>query len=298
MLTGCRIECDPRSPDSRQCEELKQQAKQVQDQAERALDQAVRDTTDRALQTAEAEARRKADELSSEAKRRAAEALQDARSRLPVPGWPSSSSSDGFRFDRSPVPLDAVTGINWYGNTQFAYENRAEYYEELQGLHSGVDFLAPEGTPITNVVGRTGKVLSVSNVPHDYRAGPHNALLDYGEYLVLYGHTSPSNLPPLGTSVRPGDRVVLTGVDPFGLAHLHLEVIRKDAAWDALSQSEQARRKPGNTRTNPVPFFTPELRKQIAAKEWDQFHPIPGTTNWQTPEDQPDISPGGSYRVP
>lgn len=298
LSAGCKVECDPWAPDSRQCEELKRAAERAQEQAGKAAEQAAREMADQARRAAEEEGRRTVDRLADEAKRRAAQAAEDARNRLPQIG--NSLSGDGpFQLGRSPVPLDKITSINWYGNTQFAYDKRADLYGELQGLHSGVDFLVPLGTPITSVVNRTGTVLSVSNARavFAYKAGPENVLVNYGDFLVLYGHTSKPGLPAVGATFRPGDVVAYTGVDDDGLAHLHLEVIRKHESWDKLPPDKQATTRPGNVRTNPVVFFSAVLRRQLATKQWDTFHKLTDG-RWQTPEDQPDITPGGQHLVP
>lgn len=199
-------------------------------------------------------------------------------------------------FEKSPVPLDKVRFINWYGNTKFAYDHRHEYYDELQGLHSGIDFAVPIGTAITSVVDRTGKIMAVNGEPYDYKAGPGSILVDYGEFLVLYGHTSRDNVPEVGDEIKPDEIVGYTGADAGGFEHLHLEVIKKDPGWNSLPVDKQATTRPGNIRTNPVPYLNPELRKQLAEKESGEFHPTSENV-WQTPDDQPDIDPGGLYLV-
>ena len=47
-----------------------------------------------------------------------------------------------FQFTSSPVSLDEVDSVFWYGNTQLAYRMREEWYEHLQGFHSGVDLIS------------------------------------------------------------------------------------------------------------------------------------------------------------
>jgi murein DD-endopeptidase MepM/ murein hydrolase activator NlpD len=198
-------------------------------------------------------------------------------------------------FEQSPVPFDQVTGINWYGNTEFAYHNRANYYSQVQGLHSGLDFVVLAGTPITSTVNRPGKVISVNGKPYNYKAGPGSILVDYGDFMVLYGHTSRSDAK-VGDTVEPGQIVGYTGTDEYGTEHLHMEVIKKDPGWEALSQEKKAITRPGSVRTNPVPYLAPDLRKQLEEKQWGAFHPT-ADNKWQTPDDQPDIIPGKPYVI-
>jgi hypothetical protein len=196
-------------------------------------------------------------------------------------------------FEELPVPLNQVTWIQWYGNTEFAYGNR-ELYRELQGLHSGLDFCVPTGTPIVSTVNQTGEVISLDGKPYDYKAGPGSILIDYGDFIVLYGHTSGSDVK-LGDDIEPGQIVGYTGSDGT-TEHLHMEVILKDATWEQLPLDKKASTRPGSVRTNPVPFLSPELRKVLDDKPSGEFHPT-DDGRWLTPDDQPDITPGGSYAV-
>jgi len=193
-----------------------------------------------------------------------------------------------------PISWDKVTSINWYGNTEFAYKNRSRYYSRLQGLHSGLDFICPEDTPITNSIDRTGTIISIDNKQYYYGAGPGNVLVDYGDFLVLYGHTSSTSLR-VGDKVEPGTEIALSGTDG-NLAHLHLEVIKKDPLWDNLPIEKKRSERPGNVRTNPVPYLSPELKKFLESKQWDKFHETENG-KWISPEDQPDITPGEKYLV-
>jgi len=212
---------------------------------------------------------------------------------LPTELLQPSSSPRRMVFKESPVPWDRVGSINWYGNTQYAYDNRDKLYSALQGLHSGIDFGVPKGTPIKNTFDCPGKVIAVDGKPYNYGANqPGSIVVDYGDYLVLYGHTSRSDVK-IGDIVKPGDPIGTTGVSN-GYAHLHLEVIKKHPDWDSLPPEKQTGRRPGDDRTNPIPFLDPELRKQLEKKQWDTFHPNPGA-KWMSPDDQPDIHPGDRY---
>jgi murein DD-endopeptidase MepM/ murein hydrolase activator NlpD len=185
--------------------------------------------------------------------------------------------------------MDRVTSINWYGNTEWAFQNRGAYYSQLQGIHSGIDFIVPAGTPITSAINRRGKVISIDNQPYDYKAGPHNILVDYGDFLVLYGHMSPNTPHQVGDPIDPGSIIGNSGTDGT-TPHLHMEVIRKHPEWDSLPPEKQTVSRPGNIRTNPVPYLSPEVQKELEQKQWDAFHPTPDG-KWQNPSDQPDIDP-------
>lgn len=196
-----------------------------------------------------------------------------------------------FYFTSSPVPITSVKYTNWYGNTDLAYENRNTWYSKLQGLHSGLDFGCAIGTPITNPINKPGKVISIDNKQYNYGAGPHNVLVDYGDFLVLYGHTSSSNVK-INDVVNPGEMIAKSGEDTNGYSHLHMEVIKKDENWSKLTPEQQAKTKPGNVRTNPVPYLDPSVFNLIKDKaSGSSFHPLPDG-KWGNPYEQPDIHPG------
>lgn len=205
----------------------------------------------------------------------------------------------GFIITSSPVPMDKVTWFNWYGNTETAYRKRDELYSKLQGLHSGLDFGVPDGTPITNTIDRPGVIASIDGSPYYYGAGPYSILVDYGDFLILYGHTSDTEkLDPevkVGDTVNPGDLIGYTGTDNR-YPHLHMEVIKKNPEWDSLPDEQKKKKRPGDIRTNPAPYLSPKLREQVEAEARDKFHPT-DDGRWQTPDDQPDIVPGGPYLI-
>jgi hypothetical protein len=217
------------------------------------------------------------------------------------PAAVAQPSSAPFRFVSTPVPWEAVTIINWYGNTNYAYTNRDRFYRQTQGYHSGLDFVVPLDTPITNTTTRVGTVLSIDNQkPDDFGAGPCNVLVDYQEYVVLYGHTScdTKKKPKPGAIINPGDQITLSGTDGR-TPHLHMELIQKDPSWDQLSPDIKSITRPGNIRLNPVPVLAPNLVTQMTGKAWDTFHRISNTdSRYLTPEDQPSITPCGPYIDP
>jgi len=193
-----------------------------------------------------------------------------------------------LKMVESPVSASAVKAINWYGNTELAYEKSCEWYGETQGLHPGVDWLVDVGTAVVNPFGQKGSVISVGGSPYSWGAEPNAVALDFGLYIVLFGHLS-ETLVTVDDAVGPGERVGLSGVGQ-GTPHLHLEVIRRD-----LSLGGGGR--PGSTRTNPVRLMADQLLSEVGSKEWDSFHPN-DQQRWLTPRDQPDIEPGEPFFFP
>ena len=111
-----------------------------------------------------------------------------------------------------------------YGNTIFAYYQRNNIYDAGQGLHFGIDFTAPCGTPVLAI--GDGVVALVDSATHG--ALPHNLIIDHDNgYASLYGHLleRPELLP--GERIMRGQVVALTGdpdLDCAWSGHLHLEI--------------------------------------------------------------------------
>jgi len=134
-----------------------------------------------------------------------------------------------------------------YGNTVGAYFQRDTTYQAGQGLHFGLDFPMPCGTPLVAI--GDGAVAKIDAPEHGSR--PHNLMLqlDAG-YAALYGHLSERPNLRVGQRVKRGDFVALSG-DSFGTCHsaphLHLEIRSADytiaynpvnlieADWDSLA---------------------------------------------------------------
>ena len=168
----------------------------------------------------------------------------------------------------------------WYGNTQWAYETRRDLYGAGQGIHFGVDFAAPCGTPVLAI--GDGVVFAVDG---PYGSAPHNVVVRHPDGLYsLYGHLLERAPLTVGQSVRAGEPIARSG-DPAGprcdlAPHLHLEV-RRAAMREAV---------------NPVPLIaldwqraTVGLRGNGLAFERDLDQP----DRWTTIDDQPDITFGG-----
>ena len=89
----------------------------------------------------------------------------------------------------------------WYGSTVWAYRNWRDQYSQGQGLHFGVDFAAPCGTPI-HAIG-DGVVFAVDG---PYGAAPNNIVINHQNgYYSLYGHMFKRSTLQVGQQVKKGD---------------------------------------------------------------------------------------------
>jgi murein DD-endopeptidase MepM/ murein hydrolase activator NlpD len=164
----------------------------------------------------------------------------------------------------------------WYGNTVWAHRNP---YPAGQGLHFGVDFNAPCGTPVVAI--GDGVVFAVDG---PYGAAPHSVVIAHPDGLYsLYGHLLERAPLTPGQPVRRGDPLARSGepasrcdADP----HLHLEIRRAEM----------------RETVNPVPLIaldwqraTLGIRRTELAFERDLDAP----ERWTTIADQPDVTFGG-----
>src|SRR4051812_38827033 len=76
-------------------------------------------------------------------------------------------------FNTPPGPDTWLLG-QLYGNTTGAYANRRNFYAAGQGLHFGLDFSAPCGTPVVAI--GDGVVLGADG---PWGSAPHNLLIDH-----------------------------------------------------------------------------------------------------------------------
>ena len=181
----------------------------------------------------------------------------------------------GLPLEGPPGPSTWLLGQP-YGNTEFAYRTRYSFYAAGQGLHFGVDFSAPCGTPVLAV--GDGVVSEVDNLYHG--AEPHNLMIDHANgYASFYGHLieRPSLRP--GDAIVRGQTIARTG-DPDGTCtsrpHLHLEI----------------RSAPSHTIAyNPIPLIEADweaiaaLGGQPLRYEQDLSDP----RRWQSLFDQPEV---------
>ncbi|MDW8299016.1 MAG: M23 family metallopeptidase [Anaerolineae bacterium] len=153
------------------------------------------------------------------------------------------------------LPFTVPSSVNtWlleqhYGNTQEAFVYGKYWYAAGQGLHFGVDFEAPCGTPVAAVA--DGVVRWIDN--SIFGAEPHNLVIQHDAlgYVSVYGHLRVRSPLIVGQPVRRGDIVGEVG-DPDRTCqsrpHLHLEIRALDyrtvynpatlieADWDRLAQ--------------------------------------------------------------
>lgn len=167
-----------------------------------------------------------------------------------------------------------------YGNTTGAYQQRRAFYAAGQGLHFGLDFSTPCGTPVVAI--GDGVVVGADG---PWGSAPHNLLINHQNgWMSMYGHLLETPKLKAGEHVTLGQRVALSG-DPdetcHSRPHLHLEIrdVKNikfvnpinliQADWDSLALFGQFGRGFERDLDNP--------RK------------------WQTMYDQPDGIRGGPF---
>ncbi len=207
---------------------------------------------------------------------------------LTAPRRPATAQESTPAPERKPFILpmaDPPGPDSWYlgqvyGNTVGAYFQRDTTYRAGQGLHFGLDFAMPCGTPLVAI--GDGTVAKVDAPEHGSR--PHNLLIRFDAgYVALYGHLSERPKLQVGQRVKQGEFVALSG-DSFGTCHsaphLHLEI-----------------RSPSYTIAyNPV---------ELIEADWDSLaligafsrgfeRNLDNPRRWQSLDDQPDTTFGGS----
>lgn len=191
-------------------------------------------------------------------------------------GPPGAEAVFQLPFADPPGPSTWLLGQS-YGNTTGAYRQRRQFYEAGQGLHFGLDLVAPCGYPVVAI--GDGVVAHVDVM--GYGSAPHNLMIDHPNgYASFYGHLL--KRPPVrrGQAVRAGEVVALVG-DPDKTCksrpHLHLE-IRNASAYDRA--------------------FNPIL---LIKADWDALalvgsfgagyaRDLDDPRRWQTMYDQPEIN--------
>jgi murein DD-endopeptidase MepM/ murein hydrolase activator NlpD len=204
--------------------------------------------------------------------------------------WPSVSpaAAQGGGEDDRPFSLpfaDPAGPGTWllaqpYGNTVGAFRQRNTTYAASGGIHFGVDFSAPCGTPIVAIA--DGVVFAVDNLR--FGSAPHNLMLDHPElgYASFYGHLLDTPTLTVGQIVRAGDVIGRSG-DPaetcYGRPHLHLEI--RDLAH---------RRK-----YNPVLLMRADWDNLALIGPFGQAfqYDLDQPRKWQHLDDQPEATAGG-----
>ncbi len=196
---------------------------------------------------------------------------------LPLNAIAQPARQFGLPFAGVPGPDSWLLGQG-YGNTTGAYRQRRSTYGNLQGIHAGLDFSAPCGTPVRAI--GDGVVAEVDG-PHG--SPPHNVVIDHaGNLSSLYGHL-------LGRSaLRPGQRVTRGQVigqsgDSQGTCisapHLHLEL--RDRAHQRFF--------------NPLPYIAADWDTLALAGSFGRGYEydLSAPRRWQTPDTQPAALRGG-----
>jgi RHS repeat-associated protein len=148
---------------------------------------------------------------------------------------------DRLQFTR--LPIEGSTGTDGFGANQFAYDTCASkpdsgcYYSYLRGLHNGLDFYVPWGTPVVWNASTPGTVFMLNSGD----ANPNVEVQSKDGYRVNFGHLSRQDVVA-GQTVRPGQTIGATGDN-----HLHFGVRKSTTFY------------------NPVYFFMSDLIDTIAS---------------------------------
>lgn len=185
------------------------------------------------------------------------------------------------------LPFQDEAGLNtWllgqaYGNTTGAYNFGDQWYSAGQGLHFGLDFSAPCGTPLVAVA--DGVVAFVDNL--NFGSAPHNLILRHDEIGLtsLYGHLQDTSPLQVGEIVTQGQFVGYSG-DPddtcVSRPHLHLEIRSLDY----------------RTAYNPIDYMDANWESlSLIGRFGSRFFQIDldNARRWVTLDDQPSVSFGG-----
>lgn len=170
-------------------------------------------------------------------------------------------------IQRLPVAHDQVQWVQYFGNTQFAFQNgrRWSYHTFAQGLHSGLDLgnNSPSGIPV--YAGVHGNFL---------RNNRYGLAVKSGDYVIIYQHLYKNTTFVAGGPVTPD--TVLGEMTPRDV-HLHLEIRLSAEKWIV----------------NPLLLMPEAMRQGIMDKFPTFARHFQPYDRWQTPVDQPVIVRGG-----
>ena len=212
-----------------------------------------------------------------------------------VGGPPDRCTSPGPEANLSVCPLPQPPGPNtWYlgggyGNTIGAYFQRDTTYRAGQGLHFGLDFAAPCGTPVDRHRRwhrREGRCARTRRV-----AAQLDAPTRCGLCRAVRSSAANDRKLNVGDRVTKGQVVGLSG-DSFGTCHsaphLHLEIRSPDYL----------------TAYNPINLIDADWDSLalVGAYQRGFERDLEDPRRWQYPDDQPDTKFGGpllnNYRLP
>jgi murein DD-endopeptidase MepM/ murein hydrolase activator NlpD len=199
-----------------------------------------------------------------------------------APALPDSSIAPpsrqfGLPFAGNPGP-NSWMFAQAYGNTTGGYRRRNTDYRAGQGIHFGLDFSAPCGTPVRAI--GDGTVFEVDG-PHG--SGPHNLVLAHaGNLASLYGHLLRRSALRIGQRVKRGDVIGLSGdsqLTCISAPHLHLEI--RDASHQRFF--------------NPVLYLDADWNTLALAGSFGRGfqRDLDDPQRWQRLDDQPQARRGG-----
>jgi hypothetical protein len=184
-------------------------------------------------------------------------------------------------FADAPSPGGWLLG-QLYGNTTGAYRFGDLWYKAGQGLHFGLDFTAPCGTPIVSI--GNGEVVQADWTARG--SGPHNLVVRHPDQgvTVLYGHLL--RRPDLAPGERVSERQVIgASGDPDGTCegrpHLHLEIRSLDY----------------RTAYNPLDWIKADWDGLMLMGPFSDLNFVRNRAaplKWVEPDDQPDVQFGGA----
>ncbi|MER3554011.1 MAG: hypothetical protein C4331_06585 [Meiothermus sp.] len=188
------------------------------------------------------------------------------------------SGQFGLPFAGKPGPNSWLLGQP-YGNTVGAYRQGRSMYAAIQGIHFGMDFSAPCGTPVVAI--GDGRVVEVDG---SHGSPPHNLVIDHGNGLSsLYGHLLERPSIKVGTRVKRGQVVAKSGDSRFtcvSAPHLHLEI--RDSSHVRLF--------------NPIPYISADWQTLFLAGMSRAFQrDLDEPRKWQQPDRQPEARRGGAF---
>jgi hypothetical protein len=228
--------------------------------------------------------------------------LEDTLTRQTVPAgyvkWWQLQARLGLPapFEVFPVQTTGIDSLEFvgFGPSTFAFQNWPVFYEKTRGLHSGLDYLVPEGSPLIAVA--DGEIVDFDflgdpaerslalrpYLPAQYRTADGARVLS--NVIVGYGHLSgdpPAQIVQLGSQVQAGQIIgtsgwpVLSGDDGSPIvqrnnAHLHLEI-------HLITDGQ--RRLGSRQPFNPLLFWSPSfiaLQARLAAHGSEPPYPTGG----------------------
>ena len=202
-------------------------------------------------------------------------------------------------FEHLPVASDKVGWIQWFGGTEFAYNEGDDwnYDSYCQGFHCGLDLGADWGTSVR--AGTWGKVVGVWSNDSDEKPaafGRYRVDIRVGAWLIIFSHLDGDVKVKVGDFVSP-DTIIAGVGNPAGNSskgnkHIHIEV--------RLNNQKDQKGKTVDYIYNPLHFVLwRDFRalQEIAEDQDNDLVTFYETDEWvgyPDPWSQPIIKRGGS----